>query len=35
LETNGLCSLVFSFVLEYAIRKLQVYQEGFKLDGTQ
>jgi hypothetical protein len=33
-QGDVLAPMIFSFVLEYAIRKLQVNQDGLKLNGT-
>jgi len=32
---DALSPLFFNFVIEHAIRRVQVHQEGLKLNGTQ
>jgi len=33
-RSDALSSLIFNFVLQHAIRKVQVIQDGLKLNGT-
>jgi hypothetical protein len=34
LDTRGFIAISFSFAVEHAIRRLQVNQDGLKLNGT-
>jgi hypothetical protein len=34
-QGDGLSPMFFNFALEYAIRRVQVNQDDFKLNGTQ